>query len=232
MPLIAPPSWSDHFLGIAIDPRYRILLGPVGDNPAAGPQVGIAQGTSVADMTSVGGRVLMETQSAIQTNARIRFGEEPDGGIDVRNWDIHKNAKGESRVAYNSNNFIQMSVGFVGAYDPSNYCEMYYVAPGDAPSTWYFFTKNFAGGNAGYYNTGFTHQPNVPFTFRVELEWNDGKPSVDILINDVVVLKDIRDPQIPITPLCWEWNIFNFPKFDGYSNSAVWIDWLHLEQDH
>ncbi len=233
MPLVPPPSWTDHFLGLAIDPRYRIVCGPEPSNPAWGPQVKIAQASGVADTTSVGGKIILETQTSLQTNCRLRLGEDPASGYaDVRNWSVLKSVVGESNVYYNTDTGLQSSIGFVGANDPDNYCEIYYDAPGATPSTWWLTVRNQATGIEGQYNTGFTHQPGVPFTLRIATGMDSGSPAVSVYINDECALANIQDPQIPLSPLAWEWNIYNFPLAAGsFSNSAMWLDWIYIQQD-
>ena len=238
MPLASPPKWEDHFLGLTLDPRYRSVLGPLPSNSAGNPSVKIAQAGAQGDQSSVGGRVLLQTNTYLQTNCRLRFGEDPgsSGGYpaypDVRNWSVRKSAVGESCVSYNSNTYLQTSVGFVGYNDPKNFCEFYYSAPSGKPGTWQICATRDNSDQGLFVDTGFTHTPGVPFVLRVQTRFNNGCPVVEAFINDECVARiDVVD-KIPLDPIAWEWNLYNFPMAGGgFSNSALWVDWLYLSQD-
>lgn len=235
MPLAGNPTWEDHFLGLVLDPRYRSALGATDpSNPSHNPVVALCKGNAQSNPNSVGGRVTLQTNTYMQANCYLRFGEasgdtEQAAPVDVRNWSIRRGATGESRVVYGTNTYLQTSVGFVGWNDPNNFCEFYYDSRA-ATSTWRIGCC--LNGKSQFVDTGFTHSPGEWVLFQVQTSFVNGAPRVDAYINDVCVAS-ITDPSvIPLDPLSWEWNIYNFPKGDGtFSNSAMWLDWLYLTQN-
>lgn len=233
MPLASCPKWEDHFLGLVLDPRYRIVLGATTQDATKNPVVKLCQGSSQSDPNSIGGRVTLQTGTAIQANCYLRFGEASGSSSwsapqDARNWTVKRNAVGESRVVYGTNTYLQTSVGFVGYNDPQNFCEFYYDSR-DTATTWRIAAC--LNGQHSFIDTGFTHQPGEWLILRVQTNYCDGAPTVEAYINDFLVATITDSSKIPLDGMAWEWNIYNFPVNGRFSNSAMWIDWLYLSQD-
>ncbi|MFT3735729.1 MAG: hypothetical protein QM776_12000 [Rhodocyclaceae bacterium] len=211
--VVGGPVWLDDFLGTTIDARYQISLG--------GGSVKMAPSMS-------GGAAMLSTYTTQPGSPRMRFGGDAAGGdVDMRNWNVNRDIVYETRVFYNSTNYMQSSVGFVGQNDPSNFLEFYYSAPGENTSTWKF-AITFNNTNGYFIDTGFSHPLSQWVVFRIETT-RGSPPTVRFYINDELK-GTYSGAEIPTMNLVPEYNCYNFFKYGQYSLVGLWVDYLYVKQ--
>lgn len=216
---VAPkPLWFDDFFGVAIDPRYKSSI-------VGAATVGVSAGTSQ------NGILLLNAPSSQQSVCRTRLGEDPGQGLDVRNWNAVQSIVYEARCFLNTKTYTQNSIGFVGANDPQNFLTMYYYTNSSSQSTW---KLSFAYNNVSHFvDTGFTHTPGTWFTFRLVTSAGTPYPSTSLFINNDTTTPDktYSGAEVPQMPLVPEFNCYNFSTGSGYSNSALYVDYVYITQN-
>jgi hypothetical protein len=177
-----------------------------------------------------GGAVLLSSVTTMYSATRLRLGGDPGSGdpIDVRNWNVNRDIAYETRVFFNTVNYVQSSIGFVGLNDPNNFLEFYYHAPDASTSTWKLaITSNTPNGL--FIDTGFTHPQSQWVVFRIETT-RGTPPMARAYINGTLVATH-TGPQIPTMNLVPEYNCYNFQQQGGlWSLVGLWVDYLHVTQ--
>lgn len=220
MPIGGNPLWFDDFLGITIDPRYRISV--LGGSPAI---VGIPTG-SLYNTWGNNGQLLLNCPNTAKGDCRIRLGEDPSQGIDARNWNVANGIVHEVLVYSNVNSYMQSSIGFVGADDPNNFVTCYYPGASSAspPASGWQLGMAKGGPTGDFVNTGFVHTPGQ--WFRVRLQTSSS--NVSLYINDSL-LATYNGSKIPTMNLVPEINLYN-RQDSPFSAAALWVDYIYITQ--
>lgn len=221
MPIASNPAFMDDFLGFALDPRWK--KASLGNGYA-----------KIATDRNVNGFAILSAPGIAQSNAYLRLGEDPrNGDPDVRNWHPCQRARFETRLTLSTTTHIQVSAGFIGRDDPDNFLEFFYVSESAVPSNWLLAITHNDPQTALMLDTGFRHVPGQLVVLRIETEPTSGSPipTVKGYINDNLVAT-YTGPKIPIMPLCPEITILNKHIAGGvWSNTGMWVDYVHVAQD-
>lgn len=204
-----PVSWFDDFIGVRINPAYSVTLA--------------GNGTARIAENLAGGGVLLAAMGYGTGAARLRLGEDPMTGPGwALNFSAGKNLVYQTRVFFNRNTEVAATVGLIGFHDPKNVLAVLYGEPG-----WVFEVAN--DGQRMLVNTGFRHAPGNWVTFKIVTEWGE-IPKASLYINDNLAA-EVTGECVPSTGLCPEFQIWNRPLDDAYSQPTMWIDYLSVKQD-
>ena len=206
--------WQDDFLGVRYDQRYSPSV-------AGGGAVSISTETF---FPQVGGWLQMWTDNSANSVARLRLGDLPtQSAFTVLNFQFSKNLSGKSRLKINADTEVEVAAGFVGEDDPANVAALLYRESVG------WILQTCKDSSCATVVLGFWHAPGVPYVYEVR-----DSPTVP---GDIEALIDgelyaSTNQFVPAGALVWEWQIWNRPRATGgWSNRAVWIDYLDIQQD-
>jgi len=209
-------SWFDDFLGVRVNQAYSQSFAGTG-------AIQIADDTAGSS-----GIVLLAAMGSGSGAARLRLGEDPITGspFNALSFSARKNLVYQSRVFLNCNSDVSATIGLIGYSDPKNVIALIYGTP---EGHWMFEVTN--DGNRTFLDTGFRHEPGKWFTVKITTEWGE-TPAAKIYINDnAEPLAVVTGEFVPPGGLCPEFQIWNRPLDDAYSQPTMYVDYLSVSQD-
>jgi hypothetical protein len=206
-------SWFDEFLGVKINPAYNQSLSDTATIQLA------------PDSGGNGGLAMLSVVGYASGVARLRLGEDPvTGGIHALNFSARKNLAYQSRAFINTDTDIAATIGFIGFRDPDNVIALIWGVPG---ANWLFEVVN--DGRRILVDTGFRHTPGRWFTVKITTEWAE-IPTARVYINEKLAA-EVSGDYVPRGGLSPEYQLWNQPSGEAYSQPTMWIDYLSVSQD-
>lgn len=216
-PAFRPPpvTWTDDFLGVAVDPRYAKSVWGTGS-------IAVARGGAT------GGMLVLGTTAAGAGVARLRLGEDPKTGMfDVQNFSAAKNVVLEVRARFNSVDAAAYTVGFVGPGDPAHVLAAIFNS--SVNREWTFQANNDSTRTYASPRTHWVHRPDAWHTFRLVTE--AGPPAKATLLIDGVARATVTGAAIPAAGLIPELQVWNKQTGNTWSQATLLVDYLHVQQD-
>lgn len=205
-------TWMDDFLGIKYDQRYHASVAHGGE-------------VKIASNPSIGGWLALVTDNTPESVARFRLGEDPKvSPYDAMPFSAGKNVSGKARIVVNTDQSIELTVGFVGRNDPYNVIAALY-RPDDGWGLQARKASKNGPSERDWVVANFRHVPGRAFVVEVRVTPNEAF----LLIDGRVMAKSTI---VTDSPLAWEFQIWNRPDSPTHwSSPALWVDYLRIEQD-
>ena len=206
-------TWMDDFLGIKYDQRYHASVAHGGD-------------VKIASNPSIGGWLALVTDNTPESLARFRLGEDPKvSPYDAMPFSAGKNVSGKARIRVNTDQSIELTVGFVGRNDPDNVITALYRHE----FGWLLHARR--NGVSDNVMANFWHVPGRAFVVEIR-----ATPNKAFLLIDGRIMA--KSTNVTDSPLAWEFQIWNRPVSPTHwyspthwSSPALWVDYLRIEQD-
>lgn len=219
-------KWYDDFLGSKLHPAYSI------------PYYCLPNRKDCVKSQNIPGGWYKLTANYFQLNSnpeqvspdqsssgRIRLGDDPtdSAGYDLNMPFTHAlEAVGRTRVAMDTDDFMNATIGFVGPDDPQGVAGALLYRFQYGSKDWWLQTCNKS--KCTNARLDFLHEKGVPFDIEIRLS----PDSVEAWINGKLEARSTE--HIPTGGAAWEYQVWGYEDKGEITHPSMYLDYLHITQ--